>query len=202
MTRRSVGMMAVVALGLLASGCGGNTPMAGALQTTGPIPPGVSRMTIDKVNDEHWTPAFRQVTQSGGRIGFTCRVLHCPDPANVIITFSTLRAKPTTQDLDKTAKDVLPKLIESRNLQFQVQTNNKGKIERLSTARTKIAGHDALLQEIKLSVGERSRVSSTAMLFIGKQSIAINAEAGDRAIARRSIDEFATRIVVEEGPSP
>jgi hypothetical protein len=193
----SVGPVAVLALGLLAAGCGGGQQLG-----TGPVAPtaGGSKLTIEKIDPEKWRAAFRQANQNTLRLGFTCRVLHCPEPANVVLSYTTLRSKPTAQDLDKVAKETLPKLIEARNLQFQVQTNNKGRIDRLSSTRTKIAGHDALLQEIKLVVGEQSRFSSTAMLFIGRQSITINSEAGDRATARRSIDEFASNITVEEGP--
>jgi hypothetical protein len=205
MILRTAGSIAVLALALLAAGCGGGQQIAPGVTVVAPgttAGPGQTVFSISNVNPEHWTQAFRQGLRDGQvRYGYTCKVLYCPEPATIVISHRAFRGPPPTrQQLEKIAKETLPKLIEARNLQFQVQTDNKGKIERLSSGVTKLGKYEAILQETKTTLGDRSRVSSTSIMVAGKLIITIFSEAGDRATARRSIDEFVTRMTVEEGP--
>jgi hypothetical protein len=193
-----------LAVALTACGGGGQQIAPGVTAVSADTRPGPGEVKFGLRNPdpEKWDARVRQATQTGGvRYGFTCKVLVCPEPATVIVSNSLSRsARPSEADLDKIAKETLPKLIQAQNLQFQVASDNKGKIEQLSSARTKFQGYNAVLNEIKTSVGERARYRAFTVIIAGRMLVTVTAEAGDRATARKSIDEFANNFTVEEGP--
>jgi hypothetical protein len=203
--QRIAQLLTAGALALVLAGCGNSRQIAPGVTAVSAdsVPgPGEIKFGLRNPDPEKWVAQVRQATQTGGvRYGFTCKVLICPEPATAIVSNSVSRApRPSEQDLDKIAKDTLPKLIQAQNLQFQVASDNRGKIEQLSSTRTKFQGYNAVLNEVKTSVGERARYRAFTVIVANRMLVTITAEAGDRATARKAIDEFANNFTVEEGP--
>jgi hypothetical protein len=194
---------AIVALGVLASACTRNeiAPGVTAVSATDPVAPGAVRFAMDNPDPEKWVPRIRQGAPDGSvRYGFTCKVLACPEPATVVVTNRRAPSgRPDQKSLEKLAKEIIPKLAQARNLELQVSTDNKGKIETLSSAVTSYNEYPAILTETKLSVGPTSRHITTATVFAGRLLITINVEAGDRATAKTAADAFARAFKVQEG---
>ncbi len=193
-----------MALGLAA--CGGETQLApGVMAVSGdqPIAAGATRFTLQNPNTDKWTPRIRQGAPDGSvRYGFTCNVLTCPEPAEVIVTN---RRSPTTNPdpkaLEKLAKESIPKLTEARSLELQVSTDNKGKAETLSSNTVRINDFPAVLTETRITISAKARYNTVATVFAGRVLVNINANAGDRATARLAVDEFARSFKIEEGPA-
>jgi hypothetical protein len=163
---------------------------------------GEVKFTLRNPNQEKWTAQIEQGANDGSvRTGFTCKVLVCPEPASVVVIRRVVRgARPDKAALDKIAKVNIPKLNEARNLELQVRSDNRAKVETVSSGTTRFGNYDAILSETKITVTDRSRFTSIAMILAGRMIVTISSEAGDRATARKAIDEFATNFTVEEGP--
>jgi tRNA threonylcarbamoyladenosine modification (KEOPS) complex Pcc1 subunit len=167
-----------------------------------PVAPGATRIRVTNPDREKWTQVVRQGAPDGSvREGFACKVLACPDPANVIVTTRrSPTARPDPKALEKLAKEQIPKLVQAENLQLQVRSDNKAKVESLSSQVVKVEGYPAVFSESKLTVLDRSRFVAINMVFAGRVMLTIRAEAGDRATAKAATDAFARSIRIEEGP--
>jgi hypothetical protein len=166
--------------------------------------PGTVRFRLAGLDEAKWTASVRQGAPDGSvRLGYTCKVLVCPEPAVVILT--TRRApseRPDPKLLDRLAKESIPKLTQAESLQLQVRTNNQAKTDTLSSAVTRIRDYPAILSETRLTALDRQRFTTIAMVFAGKLLVTVRAEAGDRVTARTAIDDFARALTIEEGPTP
>jgi hypothetical protein len=163
---------------------------------------GTVRFGIANIDREKWTATIRQGAPDGSvRYGFTCKVLVCPEPAVVILTTRrSPQERPDPKALEKIAKESIPKLTQAESLQMQVRSDNKAKAETLSSAAIRIRDYPALFSETRLTMEDRQRFTAIATVFAGKILINIRAEAGDRATARRAVDDFTSSFTVEEGP--
>jgi hypothetical protein len=165
--------------------------------------PGEVKIGIRNPNTEKWTAVAVQPTRTGSvRHAFTCKVLICPEPVSTVLTSSVPRGqKPDQKALEKLAKETLPKLTQARNLQLQVASDNKAKIDTLSSATVKLNNYNSVLNETRTTVGERVRYMTMAIVPAGRALIIISSEANDRASARTAVDEFSRSFTVEEGPA-
>jgi hypothetical protein len=165
--------------------------------------PGEVKIGVRNPNPEKWTIAAVQPTRTGSvRHAFTCKVLICPEPVTAVLTSSVPRGpKPDQKALEKLAKETIPKLTQARNLQLQVASDNKAKIDTLSSATVKLNNYNAVLNETRTTVGERVRFITMAIMPAGRALIIISSEAGDRGSARTAIEEFSKSFTVEEGPA-
>jgi hypothetical protein len=190
---------------LLVSACnqGGRQIAPGVMTTTSnePPAPGQIKFALKNPNPEKWTESVQAGTRDGTiRTGFTCRVLTCPEPATVVVSRSLNRSpRPDKAALDKMAKETIPKLSEAQNLQLQVRTDNKAKLTTVSSSATKFGTYDGILNETKITIGTNARHNALAVILAGRMLVTIRAEAGDRATARKAVDEFTSSFTVEEG---
>jgi hypothetical protein len=160
------------------------------------------RFGLASLDEAKWTASVRQGAPDGSvRLGFTCKVLVCPEPAVVIVT--TRRApseRPDPRALEKIARETIPKLTQAESLQLQVSTDNRAKTDTLSSAVTRIRDYPAILSETRLTAPDRQRFTTVAMVFAGKLLVTVRAEAGDRATAKTAVEDFARAMRIEEGP--
>jgi hypothetical protein len=197
-------LAATLALALTA--CGGATELApgiSAVSGNQPVAAGATRFTLQNPNTEKWTPRIRQGAPDGSvRYGFTCNVLSCPEPAEVIVTNRRSPARnPDPKALEKLAKESIPKLTQARSLELQVSTDNKGKAETLSSNTVTVNDFPAILTETKITISDKVRFNTVATVFAGRVLVNINANAGDRATARQAVEDFARSFKIEEGPA-
>jgi hypothetical protein len=166
------------------------------------LAPGAMRFGLSGLDREKWNASVRQGAPDGSlRLGFTCKVLSCPDPVSVIVT--TRRSpteRPDAKALEKLAKETIPKLTQAESLQLQVRTDNKAKVDTLSSVATRIRDYPAVLSETRITVPDRQRYTTIATLFAGKLLVTVRAEAGDRAGAKAALDDFTKALRIEEGP--
>jgi hypothetical protein len=197
--------MLCLALAFLVSACNsGNRQIApGVVSTTDTDQPqpGQIRFALRNPNPEKWTERVVSGARDGTvRTGYTCKVLVCPEPATVVVSRNLNRGpRPDKAALGKMAKETFPKLTQAQNLQLQVRTDNKAKIDTVSSVATKFGNYDGILNETKISIGTNSRYNTAAIIIAGRMLVTIRAEAGDRATARKAIDEFSQNFTVEEG---
>jgi hypothetical protein len=193
--------------GCLALGACGNTtqlaPGVSAVSGDQPIAAGATRFTLQNPDKEKWTARIAQGAPDGSvRYGFTCNVLTCPDPAEVIVTNRrSPSANPDPKELQKLAKESIPKLTQARSLELQVSTDNKGKAETLSSNTVRINDFPAILTETKITISDKERFNTVATVFAGRVLVNINANAGDRVTARQAVEDFARAFKIEEGPA-
>jgi hypothetical protein len=200
-------LLAVIALACSTTACAPSNQIAPgvvAVSGTEPILPGTLRFSFDNPDKQKWVPRIRQGAPDGSvRYGFTCQVLSCPEPATVVLSYNrTTPAQPDAKTLEKLAKESIPKMAQARNLELQVRTDNKGKIETLSSNVTRYNDYAAILVESKITVADRVRHTAIATVFAPRTLVNINVEAGDRATAKTAAEAFAKTIKVEEGPAP
>ena len=196
---------ALCALVLLASACAPSNQIAPgvtAVSATDPVAPGSIRFSLENPDKEKWIPRIRQGAPDGSvRYGFTCQVLSCPEPATVVVTNSrSAVARPDPKMLEKLAKDSIPKMAQARNLELQVRTDNKGRIETLSSNVMRYNDFPAILVESKITIVDSIRHIATTTIFAGRILVNVNVEAGDRATAKTAAEAFSKSIKVEEGP--
>jgi hypothetical protein len=175
----------------------------GVISTTSnePPAPGQIKFALKNPNPEKWTESVQAGSRDGTvRTGYTCKVLTCPEPTTVVVSRGLNRSpRPDKAGLDKIAKETIPKLSEAQNLQLQVRTDNKAKLTTLSSSATKFGAYDGILNETKITIGTNARHSALAFILAGRMLVTIRAEAGDRATARKAVDEFSSSFTVEEG---
>jgi hypothetical protein len=166
------------------------------------LAPGDMRFGIAGLDSEKWSASIRQGAPDGSlRLGFTCKVLACPDPVAVIVTTRRSPAeRPDAKALEKLAKETIPKLTQAESLQLQVRTDNKAKVDTLSSVATRIRDYPAVLNETRVTAPERQSYIAIATLFAGKLLVTVRTEAGDRAAAKAALDDFTKAITIEEGP--
>jgi hypothetical protein len=198
-------LIAVIAFASATAACAPSNQIAPgvtAVSASDPIAPGSVRFSMENPDKEKWVPRIRQGAPDGSvRYGFTCQVLSCPEPATVIISNSrSAVTRPDPKALEKLAKESIPKMAQARNLELQVRTDNKGKIETLSSNVTRYKDYPAILVESKITVTDRVRHIAVATVFAGRVLVNVNAEAGDRATAKTAAEAFANSFKVEEGP--
>lgn len=204
--RRAAGAGLALALAALLSACNQSgqqiAPGISLATRNQPIAPGTTRVSIDNPNAEKWTAVVRQGAPDGSvRNGYTCKVLACPEPASVVVTTRrSPTANPDPKAIEKLARESIPKLVQAENLQLQVRTDNKGRVESLSSAVTRVDGYQAIFSESKLTIGDRARFIAVMMVFAGRVIINIRAEAADRAVAKTAADDFSRAFKVEDGP--
>jgi hypothetical protein len=196
---------ALCAMALLASACSPNNQIAPgvtAVSASDPIAPGNVRFSFENPDKEKWIPRIRQGAPDGSvRYGFTCQVLSCPEPATAVLSYNrSAIMRPDVKALEKLAKDSIPKMAQARNLELQVRTDNKGKIETLSSNVTRYNDFPAILVESKITIVDRIRHIATTTIFAGRILVNVNVEAGDRATAKIAVEAFSKSIKVEEGP--
>jgi hypothetical protein len=199
-------LIAVITLAAATAACTPSNQIAPgvvAVSGTDPILPGTVRFSFENPDKDKWVPRIRQGAPDGSvRYGFTCQVLSCPEPATVVLSYN--RAAPTQPDakmLQKLAKESIPKMAQARNLELQVRTDNKGKIETLSSNVMRYNDYSAILVESKVTVVDRVRHIAVATVFAPPTLVNINVEAGDRATAKLAAEAFAKSIKVEQGPA-
>jgi hypothetical protein len=205
MSFKHLAVAALLALSTAACNASGNqiAPGVTAVSADSKPGPGEVKIGVRNPNPEKWTTAAVQATRVGAvRHAFTCKVLSCPEPVSAIVSSSVPRGQRLDQNgLEKLAKETLPKLTQARNLELQVASDNKAKIDTLSSATVKLNAYNAVLNETRITVGERTRHAATAIIMAGRALIIINAEAADRAAARIAIEEFSKSFTIEEGPA-
>jgi hypothetical protein len=202
---KHLGLAVLLALSTAGCNASGNqiAPGVTAVSADSTPGPGEVKIGVRNPNPEKWTAAAVQPTRTGTvRHAFTCKVLSCPDPVSAIVSSSVPRGqRPDQKALEKLAKETLPKLTQARNLELQVASDNKAKIDTLSSATLKLNTYSAVLNETKVTVGERSRHNTMAIIIAGRALIIISADANDRAGARAAIEEFSKSFTIEEGPA-
>lgn len=199
------GHLPSIALAVLLAGCGGGQAIAPGV-TVGdgnqPVPPGAVQFRLTNPDPAKWRDTITQGAPDGSvRRGFSCAVAVCPEPVSVILT--TARGPLTTPSdsaLQKLARESIPKINESTSLQLQVQTDNRAKIETLSSRVTRVRAYPAILTEAKATVGDRSIFSTKAIVFTGTLLVTVTTEAPDRQSARDGTEAFASAFDVEVGP--
>jgi hypothetical protein len=201
-----ISSLACIALATLLSACGapGGRQIAQGVTVVandGPVQPGKVRFSLKNPNPEKWTARVESGSRDGTvRTGYTCKVLSCPEPATVVISRNLNRGpKPDKAALDKMAKETLPKLTQAQSLQVQVRTDNKAKIDTVSSTASKFGTYDGILNETKTTIGNNSRYTTVAVILAGRMLVTVRAEAGDRVTARKAVDEFSKSFTVEEG---
>ncbi|MGL4637627.1 MAG: hypothetical protein ACRCWF_16710 [Beijerinckiaceae bacterium] len=205
--RFSFAHLAVCFVAVTLAACSGGTQIApGVVAVTNPdqpVAPGTIKFTLTNPDKEKWTARIRQGAPDGSvRYGFTCAVLACPEPAEVIVTNRrSPTARPDPKALEKLAKESIPKLTQARNLELQVRTDNKGKAETLSSNVVKVNDYPAILTETKVTINNSSRYTAAATVFAGRVLVNISANAGNRATAKQAVEEFSRSFKVEEGPA-
>jgi hypothetical protein len=191
---------------LLVSACnqGGRQIAPGVISTTTnePPQPGQIKLVLKNPNPDKWTARVETGSNDGTiRTGYTCKVLSCPEPATIVFSRNLNRGpRPDKAALEKIAKETIPKLSEAQNLQLQVRTDNKAKLTTVASSATKFGAYDGILNETKITIGTNARYNTLAVIIAGRMLVTIRAEAGDRATARKAVDEFASSFTVEEGP--
>ncbi len=198
-------LMGLIALASALSACTPSNQIAPgvtAVSANDPIAPGSVRFSMENPDKDKWVARIRQGAPDGSvRYGFTCQVLSCPEPATVIVSNGRSAVmRPDPKMLEKLAKESIPKLAQASNLELQVRTDNKGKIETLSSNVTRFKDYPAILVESKITVPDRVRHTAVATIFAGRVLVNVNAEAGDRVTAKTAVEAFANAIKVEEGP--
>ena len=200
--RAALAMM--LALGLAACAAKPNQIAPGVTIVSADAPPGPGeiKFAVNNPDPERWTAQIRQATRTGSvRLGYTCKVLACPEPLTVVVSNSVPGgARLDKKALEKLAKETLPKLTQARNLQLQVASDNKAKIETLSSATARFDQYDGILNETKITVNDRVRHNAIAIITAGRALVTISADGADRASARKAVDEFSRNVIIEEGP--
>ena len=202
MTRAALAM--ALALGLAACATKPSQIAPGVTLISANTPPGSDeiKFAVKNPDPERWTAQIRQATPTGSvRLGYTCKVLACPEPLTVVVSNSVPGgAKPDKKALEKLAKEILPKLTQARNLELQVASDNKAKIETLSSATARFNRYDGVLNETKITVNDRVRHNAIAIITAGRAVVTISADGADRASTRKAVDEFSRNVIIEEGP--
>jgi hypothetical protein len=130
---------------------------------------------------------------------YDCKQGACATRVRVIISASKGPTKPVTEKaLEKLAREDLPKAARAANAAREIMTDGAEKIETLASEPVRLHGFPAVLNETGYSRATVTVYKGTAIIFAGPAMVRVEATSSDRALMKKSLEEFIRVMEFEE----
>lgn len=134
---------------------------------------------------------------------FKCKPLACSDPQTVSFLFSrSPTSHPDPKALERFAKEELPKSIRAMAAAREVLSDGTEKIETLKSETATLKNYPSVVNESKISRGEKATFVETAIIFAGPVMIRVQSLSPNQDLARKALNQFVDVMRIEEGAAP
>ena len=168
---------------------------------TGALPqpaPGHTLVFTRPLEPDKW-----QVTINGNgaqRI-YRCKPLACADFEQVIFDLRRSPVQhPDPKALQKYATVELPKSIRAGNAAQSVMAGSARKVEIMSSKTTTLRDYPSVLNETKYRNRKTTLYVQSAIIFAGPVLIQGSSASPDRALSKKTLDEFVNNMKIVVGP--
>jgi hypothetical protein len=166
--------------------------------TPAPTKPGTFQLRAKAPEPDKWI-AKRDGKEP--RTVYDCKPLACADKIRVVISAGRSPTRnPDPQALEKLAKVDLPKAALAANAAREIMSDGAEKVETIVSETTKFHGFPSVINETKYSRSSSAVYKGTAIIFAGPAMIRVEATSPDRALMKKTLDDFIRVMEFEQGP--
>lgn len=153
------------------------------------------QITTRAPDSDKWTG--RTDVATGNRI-FVCKPLACPDDARVsFVNRRSPTRDPDPKALEKYAKTDFPKMLQGGTSGVDNLGNTRSFETLLAETRT-LKGFPGVVNETKVTTGEKTIYLNVAIVFAGPVMIQINAVSPDREFSQKILTQFVDLMEIKD----
>lgn len=153
------------------------------------------QITVRAPDPDKWTG--RSDNTTGNRV-FVCKPLACPDQAQVtIVNRRSPTRDPDPKALEKYAKIDFPKSLQTGNAGTDKLGNTRNLETLLAESRT-LKGFPGVVNETKVTAGDKVTYVNIAIIFAGPVMMQINAVSPDREFSQKTLAQFVELTEIKD----